>query len=66
MWRGRGGFPGRRLVVFHRRGGPGVVVAPIGAGQVVLLGFCVQHRALGHGTCELLFNALVTGPAASR
>jgi hypothetical protein len=38
-----------------------VVNAKVGAGDVVLLGMSVQHRAEAHGTYKLLFNSLFLG-----
>jgi hypothetical protein len=37
---------------------PAVVEVKYGDGQIVLLGFRVQHRAQPHGTFPLLFNAI--------
>jgi hypothetical protein len=57
---------GRNVVA----GRPAVVTAAVGKGQVVLLGFRVQHRAQPHATFKLLFNPLylstATGPAGTR
>jgi hypothetical protein len=39
-----------------------VVDAPVGAGQIVLLGFPVQHRGQSLATFRLLFNALFASP----
>ncbi len=36
-----------------------VVQAPLGKGQVVLLGFDVEHRGQAQGTFKLLFNSLL-------
>ena len=36
-----------------------VVQATLGKGQVVLLGFAVQHRGQAQGTFKLLFNSLL-------
>lgn len=45
-------------------GRPAVVRSAVGAGDVVLLGFPVQHRGQSLATFRLLFNALLTGPSA--
>lgn len=37
---------------------PAIVEVRYGRGQIVLLGFRVQHRAQPHGTFRLLFNAI--------
>ena len=41
-------------------GRPAVVQIKAGLGQVILLGFAVQHRAQSHATFRLLFNAILT------
>ena len=41
-------------------GRPAVVLASVGAGRVVLIGFRAQHRAQSHATFRLLFNAIFT------
>jgi hypothetical protein len=45
-------------------GRPAVVVAEVGAGRVVLIGFRAQHRGQPHGTFKLLFNAVLLGGMA--
>jgi hypothetical protein len=45
-------------------GQPAVVEVPAGAGRVVLIGFRAQHRGQAHATFRLLFNSLLTAPAA--
>ena len=42
-------------------GRPAVVVAAVGSGRVVLIGFRAQHRGQPHGTFKLLFNAVLLG-----
>jgi len=36
----------------------------VGRGQVVLLGFRVQHRGQSHATFKFLFNALYLGASS--
>ena len=38
---------------------PAMVVAKLGEGSVVLVGFRTQHRAQTYGTFKLLFNSLM-------
>jgi hypothetical protein len=44
-------------------GRPAVVTAALGKGQVVLLGFRVQHRGQPHATFKLLFNPIYLSAA---
>jgi hypothetical protein len=41
-------------------GRPAALVAQLGKGRVVLLGFAAQHRAQSHATFRLLFNSIFT------
>jgi hypothetical protein len=42
-----------------------MVSVSLGQGKVVLIGFRPQHRAQAHGTFKLLFDSLVSVPAAT-
>ena len=43
---------------------PAIVSVKLGEGKLVLIGFRAQHRSQTHGTFKLIFDALVSPPAA--
>ena len=50
---------GRLVGEEHIAGKPAMILASVGQGEVVLIGFRTQHRGQTHGTFKLLFNALL-------
>jgi hypothetical protein len=53
-----GWLEGERLIA----GRGAVLVARVGLGRAVLIGFRAQHRGQAHATFRLLFNAIHTSP----